>query len=79
MGKSKATPVQTGIRDRIIEFRRVPANELTPNPRNYRKHPQKQLDALRGMLEEVGFAGAELCRQMPSGSASRSRDKGRSS
>jgi hypothetical protein len=27
------------FRDRIVELRRVPARELIPNPRNWRRHP----------------------------------------
>jgi len=56
------------IRDRIKDFRRVPANELRPNPKNWRTHPKAQMDALRGLLAEVGFAGAELARELPDGS-----------
>ncbi len=56
------------IRDRVKEFRRVPASELRPNPKNWRTHPKEQQDALRGLLAEVGFAGAELCRELPDGS-----------
>jgi DNA modification methylase len=55
------------IRDRIKELRRVPANELKPNPKNWRTHPKEQLDAIRGVLSEVGFAGAELARELPDG------------
>lgn len=55
------------IRDRIKELRRVPANELRPNPKNWRKHPEKQLNAIRGILAEVGFAGAELARELDDG------------
>lgn len=55
------------IRDRIKELRRVPANELRPNPNNWRTHPEKQLDAIRGVLAEVGFAGAELARELEDG------------
>ena len=55
------------IRDRIKELRRVPANELRPNPRNWRTHPEKQLNAIRGVLAEVGFAGAELARELEDG------------
>lgn len=55
------------IRDRIKELRRVPANELRPNPRNWRKHPEKQLNAIRGVLEEVGFAGAQIARELEDG------------
>lgn len=56
------------IRDRVKEFRRVPASELRPNPKNWRTHPKEQQDALRGLLADVGFAGAELCRELPDGS-----------
>ena len=56
------------IRDRIKELRRVKASELHPNPRNWRTHPKQQLDAIRGILAEVGFAGAELARELPDGS-----------
>jgi len=55
------------IRDRIKELRRVPANELRPNPKNWRKHPEKQINAIRGILAEVGFAGAELARELDDG------------
>jgi signal transduction histidine kinase len=56
------------IRDRIKELRRVPAGSLRPNPRNWRTHPARQRDALRGILAEVGYAGALLARELPDGS-----------
>lgn len=46
----------------------MPASELHPNPLNWRTHPKEQLDAIRGILAEVGFAGAELARELPDGS-----------
>src|SRR5262245_11497133 len=46
------------IRDRIQEFRRVPARELLDHDGNPRRHPQAQRDALRGVLEQVGIAAA---------------------
>ncbi len=55
------------IRDRIKELRRVKASELSPNPRNWRTHPQGQQDALRGILAEVGYADALLVRELPDG------------
>lgn len=55
------------IRDRIKELRRVPASELLPNPKNWRTHPDAQKDALRGILAEVGIAGAVLARETPNG------------
>jgi hypothetical protein len=48
----------TLIRDRIKEFRRVPAGELLDHTGNPRRHPQAQRDALRGVLEQVGIAAA---------------------
>jgi hypothetical protein len=56
------------IRDRIVDFRRVTASSLRPSPDNWRTHPPAQRDALRGLLAEIGFAGAELCRELPDGS-----------
>jgi len=55
------------IRDRIRELRRVPANELVVNPRNWRRHPKGQADALRGLLTEIGYADALLARELPDG------------
>jgi hypothetical protein len=55
------------IRDRIKELRRVPASQLQPNPKNWRKHPEAQANALRGVLAEVGIASAVLARETPEG------------
>lgn len=55
------------VRDRIKELRRIPASELIPNARNWRRHPQAQRDALSGILSEVGFADAVLARETPDG------------
>lgn len=55
------------IRDRIVEFKRVKAAELRPNPRNWRLHPQAQQDALRGILSEVGYVDALLVRTLTDG------------
>ncbi len=46
----------------------MPANELRPNPKNWRTHPKAQADALRGVLAEVGMADACLARELPDGS-----------
>jgi DNA modification methylase len=55
------------IRDRIVELRRVRASELEENPRNWRRHPERQRRALRAVLEEVGFADAILAREREDG------------
>lgn len=56
------------IRDRIRELRRAPAGELRPNPRNWRTHPPEQCAAMRGLLDEIGYAGALLARELEDGS-----------
>jgi len=56
------------IRDRVKEFRRVKASDLLVNPKNWRTHPQEQFDALHSVLSDIGFAGAELVRELPDGS-----------
>ena len=56
------------IRDRIRELRRVPARLLCPHPKNWRKHPLAQQNALRGVLAEIGYADALLARELPDGS-----------
>ena len=55
------------IRNRIKELRQVNANELLPNPKNWREHPTRQTDALRGVLSQIGFADAVLVRETPEG------------
>jgi DNA modification methylase len=55
------------IRDRVVELRRVPASSLLPSPRNWRRHPKAQADALRGLLSEIGYADALLARETPEG------------
>src|SRR5712675_3759966 len=55
------------IRNRIVETRTVPARDLLPNPKNWRRHPKAQVDALRGLLAEIGYADALLARELPDG------------
>ncbi len=55
------------IRDRVVELRRIPAGSLLPNPKNWRRHPKAQADALRGLLSEIGYADALLARETPEG------------
>jgi DNA modification methylase len=63
--ENNGAPLQ--IRDRIRELRRVPAQELVPNTKNWRRHPKAQADALRGLLAEIGYADALLARELPDG------------
>jgi DNA modification methylase len=55
------------IKNRIKELRQVKASELLPNPRNWRKHPASQADALRGALAEIGYADALIAYETPDG------------
>ena len=55
------------IRNRVKELRYVPASQLQPNPKNWRTHPEAQQNALRGILAEVGIAGAVLAYETPEG------------
>ena len=55
------------IRNRVVELRRVKAKELVPNPKNWRRHPKVQANALRGLLGEIGIADALLVRELPDG------------
>jgi len=55
------------IRNRIKELRQVKASELMPNPRNWRKHPTGQADALRGALAEIGYADALIAYETDEG------------
>jgi hypothetical protein len=55
------------IRNRIKELRQVKASELLPNPRNWRRHPAGQADALRGALAEIGYADALIAYETPDG------------
>ena len=41
---------------------------MRPNARNWRTHPAAQREALRGILAEVGYAGALVARELPDGS-----------
>jgi hypothetical protein len=55
------------IRNRIKELRFVRAADLLVNPRNWRRHPKAQSDALRALLSKIGYAGAVLARELPDG------------
>lgn len=55
------------IRDRVTGLRRVRAGDLVPHPQNWRRHSGEQRAALRGLVSEVGFAGAVLTRELDDG------------
>ena len=51
------------VRDRVVELVRVRAGDLVANPSNWRRHPDGQRSALRGLLREIGYADALLARR----------------
>ena len=55
------------IRNRIKELRRVRAADLIPNMKNWRQHPQRQREALKGILAEIGYADALIARETDDG------------
>jgi DNA modification methylase len=56
------------IRDRVKGLKKVLARQLRPNPKNWRRHPDAQANALRGILAELGYCGALLARECDDGS-----------
>lgn len=50
---SKANPFV----NRITGYGTKPAKQFAANPLNYRKHPQKQRDAVQASLRELGWIG----------------------
>jgi len=55
---SKTKANDESVRPLRLEY--IDAAQLDENPKNWRTHPQAQVDALQGVLEEVGWAGALL-------------------
>jgi ParB-like chromosome segregation protein Spo0J len=53
------------IRNRIVETRTALARDLVPNPKNWRRHPKVQAEALKALLREIGIADALLTRELP--------------
>ena len=55
------------IQNRIKELRTVQASELLANPKNWRNHPTPQKEALKSVLEQVGWADALIVRETDNG------------
>lgn len=54
------TLVKSQWKDRVVGFERRPAKDFQANALNFRRHPNNQRDAFRGIVSELGFAGAVL-------------------
>jgi len=59
--------MESGIRNRIKEHRKVRAGDLAPHEWNYRYHPPGQRAALVALYREVGFARSLLAFELPDG------------
>lgn len=55
------------IADRIIDFLRIPAQMIRPCPKNWRTHPNGQMDALRSLLARFGKLSGVCVIQMGDG------------
>ena len=55
------------MKDRVKEFKRIPASELIPNEKNWRRHPREQVQAFQEIIDEVGFADVVIVREVDGG------------
>ena len=55
------------IRNRIVEYKSIPSNQIEDNPKNFRLHPDDQKEALQDILDEIGIVDTVLVREMPNG------------
>ena len=55
------------IRNRITGLRYLHAEDILPNPKNFREHPGFQRAALQDLLAEVGIANALIAYETPAG------------
>lgn len=56
------------MKNRVKGLRFVKADTLVANEKNWRTHPKKQKDTLKGLIEEIGFADAVIARELKDGS-----------
>lgn len=57
----------TQFKDRIKEIRKLKGKDLLANPKNWRLHPEHQLQGLRSALGSVGKVGALIAWESPDG------------
>lgn len=50
--------------NRIVAWGTIPPDQLLANPRNIRRHPNRQRDALRGSLDELGVIAPVIVNQV---------------
>jgi len=57
-------PVAKSFRNRIVGLRQIKAADLKPNKKNWRLHPDGQKSALQSILQDIGFVGALVAREI---------------
>ena len=55
------------MRSRIKELRQVRAGDLLPDPRNYRRHPERQRAAMAAAVSRLGYVNAVVARETSDG------------
>ena len=55
------------IKNRIKELKMIKFSQLAQNPKNFRKHPKQQADAMSEVLQRIGWADAVLARETDDG------------
>lgn len=55
------------IKNRIKELKQVKIRDIKANPKNWRTHPVSQQNAMKGVLEEIGYADAVMVRETSEG------------
>lgn len=58
--RSRISQNASGQASPTLRLEYLDPSDLQANPLNYRRHPAKQVDALRDVIGEVGWAGALL-------------------
>lgn len=56
-----------GLKNRILELKKVPTKLVTGAPWNWRTHPDNQKAAVRASLDELGQIAPLLARKLPNG------------
>src|SRR5690606_28460585 len=60
LGEWVTVATQDIFKNRIIGYATKPADQFLFNELNYRKHPQRQRDAVNGSLRELGWIAAVI-------------------
>lgn len=65
--KNHGEPALKPIRNRIVRHETIRAGDLVPHEMNARTHPSNQLEVMRALYDEIGFARSLLAYELPDG------------